>query len=139
MTNASISLSDARPVEILFLDIPVSDVVQRADYIQVFEPWATQYVDAIHEGRFGDAIWARYHMMGGVKSDGKLEGADITVTESITEDAVAYKQGYPEDYAKAVSLFQEYLSQSDGHLDILEIVFRIGREDVSGIRVPESV
>ncbi|KAM0549560.1 hypothetical protein ACHAPJ_009376 [Fusarium lateritium] len=138
MTNTSLSLSDAQPVEILFLDIPVSDVVQRAEYMQLVEPWATLYVDAIHEERFGDAIWARYHMFGGIE-DGKLEGSGMTVVESITQDAVAYKQHNLEDYEKTVSVFQESSSQSDGHSDILEIVFRIYREDVSGIQVPEYV
>lgn len=39
-------------VEQLFLDLPVDNVVQRADGLQLVEPWASQYVDAINTARY---------------------------------------------------------------------------------------
>ncbi|KAM5368003.1 hypothetical protein ACJZ2D_009717 [Fusarium nematophilum] len=131
---SSMSLSDAEPVEQLFLDLPVHQVLQR-DGVPAVEPWASLYIDAIHDGRFGDAIWARYHIMGDV-IDGMIEG--LTVLESITEDAVGYKKYAPEQYAEAVSFYRGTVSSADGHADVIEVILRVDGEDVTGKYVPEG-
>lgn len=59
------SRDETNLVEQLFLDISVYDVVNKTEGIPTYEPWASDYVSAIRENRFGDAVWARYHMMGG--------------------------------------------------------------------------
>lgn len=128
------SLSDAEPVEQLFLDLSVNRVLQR-DGVPTVEPWASLYVDAIHDGRFGDAIWARYNIMGDV-NNGMIEG--LTVLESITEDAVGYKKYAPEQYAEAASFYRGTVSTADGHADVIEIILRIEGEDVTGKHVPEG-
>lgn len=109
--------------------------VLEQDGIQVEEPWGRLYINAIHEGRFGDAIWARYHMLGDVE-DGKVEGEDMTVAESIKQDAIGYKQHDRKDFDKAVSFYKEHMNSGDGHPEVLEIIFGVDREDVSEIELP---
>ncbi|KAH7490874.1 hypothetical protein FOMA001_g2608 [Fusarium oxysporum f. sp. matthiolae] len=128
------SHNDTETPEYLFLDILVKQVLEQ-DGIQVEELWGRLYINAIHEGRFGDAIWARYHMLGDVE-DGKVEGEDMTVAESIKQDAIGYKQHDPEDFDKAVSFYKEHMNSGDGHPEVLEIIFEVDREDVSGIKLP---
>jgi hypothetical protein len=84
------------------------------------------YINAIHEGRFGDAIWARYHITGDV-IDGVIDGR-LTVLESIEEDAVGYKTTAPEEYADAVSFYRGRVSSSDGRVDVVDIIFRVDQE-----------
>lgn len=118
------NLSDASPPEQLFLDLPVDQVVQ-CDGIQPVEPWGSLYINAIHDGRFGDAIWARYHITGQV-NDGMIEGSKgLTVLESIEEDAIGYKTNYPEEYGDAVAFYRGSVSSADGHSDVIEIIFRV--------------
>lgn len=128
------SLSDSQVVETLFLDLPVQQVLER-DGIQPVEPWANLYVDAIHDARFGDAIWARYHIDGDVVN-GMIEG--LTVLQAIEEDAVGYKKYSPEDFSEAVSFYRGTVNSADGHAQVIEIIFRIDGEDVSGRVVPEG-
>lgn len=63
----SANLSELRPVEQLFLDIPIHDILNNNAELQVVEPWATLYIDAIRGERFGNAVWARYHIIGDVE------------------------------------------------------------------------
>lgn len=93
------------------------------------------YIVVIREGRLGDAIWARYQVLGDVE-DGKVEGEDMTVARSIKQDTVGYKQHDREDFDKAVSFYKEHRNSADGHPEALEIIFWVDREDVSGIKVP---
>ncbi|WXC63375.1 hypothetical protein SNK03_009197 [Fusarium graminearum] len=102
-------------VEQLFLDLPVDDIVRRVDGLQLVEPWANQYVDAINTTRYGDAIWARYHIFGDVV-DGKIEGK--TVLESITKHAMGYKMYSEEQFIEAVS-FYKGTSKADGHPEVM--------------------
>ncbi|KAL4722196.1 hypothetical protein ACLX1H_010972 [Fusarium chlamydosporum] len=127
------SIEFAEPVEQLFLDLPVDQVLQR-DGLQVVEPWASQYVNAIHDTRYGDAIWARYHIFGEVV-DGSIEG--LTVLESITQDAMGYKKYAPEQYAQAISLYKD-TSSADGHTDVIEVISHVDGEDLTGKHIPES-
>ncbi|CAG7562043.1 unnamed protein product [Fusarium equiseti] len=75
-------------VEQLFLDVSIYSVVNSVDGIPSIEPWASQYVAALQERRFGDAIWARYHMMGEVEN-GIGADTNLTVRQSIEEDVAA--------------------------------------------------
>jgi hypothetical protein len=75
--------------EQLFLDFRVSDVLDKSVRLPRVEPWASQYCATISEMRYGDAIYARYHMDGraidGVYTDlretkdGSCEWYNITV------------------------------------------------------------
>ena len=121
-------------VEQLFLDLS-PDRISLRDGIHAVEPWATKYIDAIQDARYGDAIWARYHLSGQVK-DGKIEG--LTVIESITEDAMGYKKYAPEQYAEAVSFYKHNNSSSDGRTDVIKIIMRVDVEDLTGKHIPEG-
>ncbi|KAL3602792.1 hypothetical protein FPOAC2_07104 [Fusarium poae] len=85
------SLSDSTPPEMLFLDISVQDVLHNPG-IPAVEPWATLFIDAVHDKRYGDAIWARYHIFGHVV-DGRFE--KLTILETIKDDAMRYKKFEP--------------------------------------------
>ncbi|KAH7229617.1 hypothetical protein BKA60DRAFT_552124 [Fusarium oxysporum] len=128
------SHNDTETPEYLFLDIHMKQVLEQ-DGIQVEEPWGRLYINAIHEGRFEDAIWGRYHMLGDVE-DGKVEGEDMIMAESIKQDAIGYKQHDREDFDKAVSFYKEHMNSGDGHPEVLEIIFGVDREDVRGIKLP---
>lgn len=125
------SVEHAGPVEQLFLDLPVNQVLQR-DGIHVFEPWASQYVNAIEDARYGDAIWARYHIFGDVV-DGRVGG--LTILESITQDAMGYKKHASEQFTEAVSFYKGN-GKVDGHPDVIEIILRISGEDITGKEIP---
>jgi hypothetical protein len=110
-------------VEHLFLDVSLHDVITKR--WPVVEPWATMYVEAVREQRYGDAVWARYHMEGGVENGiiYSPPNPNITVLESIKEDAIGYKISDPEWYAKAL-LFYARTSSSDGHPEVIDIIFQ---------------
>lgn len=110
--------------EQLFLDLPIPDVLNKDHWLPVVEPWARAYVDAINDRRFGDAIWARYHIFGEVKN-GILNNK--TVLEAIEEDAISYRRSEPDIYLEAL-LFYKSRSSTDGHADIIEMLLRIDRE-----------
>lgn len=110
--------------EQLFLDLPIADVLDKDHWLPVVEPWASAYVNAISDRRFGDAIWARYHIFGEVK-DGILNNK--TVLEAIEEDALSYRRGEPDIYLEAL-LFYKGRSSTDGHAEIIEMLVRIDRE-----------
>ncbi|KAI1019944.1 hypothetical protein LB503_006020 [Fusarium chuoi] len=101
------------PVEELFLDISIHEV------------------DSIREQRYGDAIWARYCIEGGVE-DGVIIGQgpnpDMTVLDQIKEDAVEAKINEPRLYAEALELYR-MTSSTDGHPEVLKIIFDTDRMD----------
>ncbi|KAM0547306.1 hypothetical protein ACHAPJ_010441 [Fusarium lateritium] len=130
------SLSDTKAPEQLFLDLSVQEILDKSDRLPVIEPWATSYVGAVRDGRFGDAIWARYHIMGEVTSNGTIEG--LTVLESIEQDAVGYKKYSPDQFSETVSFYANAEISADGHANVIEIILRINEEDVSGRHVPEG-
>ncbi|KAH7137010.1 hypothetical protein B0J13DRAFT_449859 [Dactylonectria estremocensis] len=109
-------------VEQLFLDFSLNDVLSKPPRVPAVEPWATMYVDAILDNRFGDAVWARYQICGTVQ-DGIIEGSNLTVLESIEEDAMGYRAGAPEQYAEAQSFYAS-TSSTDGHPEVIEIILR---------------
>ncbi|KAM0331645.1 hypothetical protein ACHAQA_003324 [Verticillium albo-atrum] len=113
-------------VEPLFLDLTVHEVATNTACIPVVEPWATMYVDAIRDGRYGDAVWARYHITGNV-IDGvipQLGGCkDKTVLESIEEDALEALENSWDLLEEAVELFRQ-TKDSDGHKEVIDLLAR---------------
>ncbi|PNP76531.1 hypothetical protein FNYG_09950 [Fusarium nygamai] len=122
-------------MEQLFLDIPISQVLHPTAGTPVFEPWASSYVNSIRESRFGDAIWARYQMLGQTVN-GLCRGK--TIVERITEDAMGYKKYSSEFYAEAVAFYRANNSSFDGHPEIIEIILRVDTEDLTGKQIPED-
>lgn len=129
------SVQDTKLVEQLFLDLPINEVLHPTKGTRVFEPWASSYVNSIRESRFGDAVWARYQMLGQVV-DGLCRG--MTVIERITEDAMGYKKYSSEFYAEAVAFYRANNSSSDGHPEVIEIILRVDTEDLTGKHIPEG-
>ncbi|KAF5550706.1 hypothetical protein FMEXI_3665 [Fusarium mexicanum] len=129
------SIQDTKLVEQLFLDLPINDVLHPPEWAPVVEPWASSYVNSIRESRFGDAIWARYQMLGQVV-DGLCRGK--TIIERITEDAMGYKKYSSEFYAAAVAFYRANNSSSDGHPEVIEIILRVDTEDLTGKHIPEG-
>lgn len=53
----------------LFLDLRIEDVFDNTTRdSELLEPWASDYVESIRQKRYGDAIWARYHMYGDMEN-----------------------------------------------------------------------
>lgn len=48
-------ISETKPVEQLFLELSIQDILTNRDGM-ADDLWAWKYVDAIRDGRFGDAI-----------------------------------------------------------------------------------
>ncbi|OJJ68413.1 hypothetical protein ASPBRDRAFT_46607 [Aspergillus brasiliensis CBS 101740] len=121
--------------EQLFLDIPIADIINKTARIRLVEPWATRYCTAITEKRYGDAIYARYHIDGRAKDgiytdlrdngDGRFEVHETSVFDMIMEDAREVAQGSPELYIEALRFYRES-SLDDGRRDIIEGLFKIG-------------
>ncbi|KAH7125823.1 hypothetical protein EDB81DRAFT_201278 [Dactylonectria macrodidyma] len=109
-------------VEQLFLDISLNDVLNKTSGLSLVEPWAGMYVDAVLDSRYGDAVWARYQIEGNVQN-GIIDGSNLTVLESIEEDAMGYKVGAPEQYAEAQLLYAD-TNTTDGHPEVIEIILR---------------
>lgn len=90
---AQVVADNVRP-EQHFLDLTIQEVLTNtAGTPAIVEPWGGMYVEALREGRFGDAVWARYHMLVDTVDDiilGDGVNPDISVLESIKEDAVGW-------------------------------------------------
>ncbi|KAJ5389144.1 uncharacterized protein N7496_000212 [Penicillium cataractarum] len=127
--------SETKLVEQLFLDFSIQHILRNeTNRFPIVEPWASDYVNAIREGRYGDAVWARYHIAGDVGvHDGIIEGTDKTVLEMIEEDALGYKVGDPDIYEEALAFYAS-TKPTDGHPEVIEIIMRIGRKDVRALR-----
>ncbi|KAG4274808.1 hypothetical protein FPRO04_09171 [Fusarium proliferatum] len=100
---------ETSPVEQLFLDRSIHDVLTRK--WPAVEPWATMYVDAIREQRYGDVVPS--------PSD------NMPVLDSIREDAEEAKISEPEFYAKALQFFAK-TSPSDGHPEVIQVIIEAG-------------
>ncbi|KAJ5930687.1 hypothetical protein N7466_006180 [Penicillium verhagenii] len=117
--------------EQLFLDFRISDVLDSTKRIPRTEPYASQYCTAISEHRYGDAIFARYHMDGRAENgictntrDGCCETYQIPVFDLIMEDARGYARECPGLYRNALRLFNS-TSLDDGRRDIIEGLNRV--------------
>jgi hypothetical protein len=88
-----------------FLDLRVQDVLDNTAGIDPVEPWATRYIEALRDGRYGDAIWARYHIAGDVEKGLIYDGAgNLTVLQAIEDDARDYRVNDGAMYADAPPL-----------------------------------
>ncbi|KAF5589028.1 uncharacterized protein FSUBG_11279 [Fusarium subglutinans] len=117
-----------RPVEELFLDISIHEVLTQT-MVTFVEPWKTMYIDSIREQRYGDAIWARYCIDGGVENGviiGQGPNPDITILDQIREDAVEAKTNEPGLWAEALELYRA-TSGADGHPEVIKIIFDTDR------------
>ncbi|KAJ6014521.1 hypothetical protein N7540_009112 [Penicillium herquei] len=93
------------------------------------------YVDAIRDTRYGDAIWARYHMFGSAQN-GFIPGPgsdSLHVLEAIKQNALEYKVNDPEEYSQALSLYQT-TNPSDGHPDVIDTIVNLDDEEVAQMR-----
>ncbi|KAJ5715223.1 uncharacterized protein N7483_012404 [Penicillium malachiteum] len=123
--------------EPLFLDYRVSDLLDMTIRMPRFEPWTSQYCTAITEKRYGDALWARYHMSPDAKDgvitdmrdlgNDKFEAHETPVYDEIMMDAKGYAEGNPDTYRKAL-VFYSSTSPSDSHQDIIKGLFGVGAE-----------
>lgn len=120
------------PNEPLFLDIPISRVLNDTDNLGLVEPWASRYVAAIDEKRFGDALWARYHIFGEVVN-GAVGDTNLTVLGSIEEDAMEYKANVPEDFSHALSIYAN-TSSNDTHTEILDLLTTVSQKDTTHLQ-----
>ncbi|KAI1045827.1 hypothetical protein LB505_014497 [Fusarium chuoi] len=121
--------NDAHPVEPLFLEFSIQEVLTNKSWIPLVEPWASQYVTAVREGRYGDAIWARYHIAGDVHNGIVGGTTNMTVLQSIEEDALGYKMNDPEDYANAQKFYAK-TSDHDGHKHVIKVILHPSSEVV---------
>ncbi|GAD95388.1 hypothetical protein FG04489.1 [Paecilomyces variotii No. 5] len=114
-----------RVPEPLFLEYSTEEVLEgnNGRGIPFVQPWGSEYVNAIHGRRYGDAIWARYHIRG--SSDD-----DEAVRKEIEVDARECRENDPYGYADAILLYSDN-SSADGHLDLIEMILRIAKEDAS--------
>ncbi|CAI7593113.1 unnamed protein product [Penicillium glandicola] len=129
----AMNTQDTEIVEQLFLEFSVQEVLQNeTNGFPIVEPWASEYVNAIRDGRYGDDVWARYHIAGDVYG-GIIEGTDKTVLEMIEEEALGYKVSDPEVYDVALSFYAK-TKPTDGHPEVIEIIMRIGSQYVTAIR-----
>ncbi|KAJ5108679.1 hypothetical protein N7456_005354 [Penicillium angulare] len=122
--------------EQLFLDLRVAEVINRTTRIRMVEPWASRYCIAISETRYGDAIYARYHIDGKAKNGictdlratgDTFESYEINVYDMIMEDAREAAEGCPEIFRDAL-LFYSRSSPNDNRRDIIEGLFKIGSD-----------
>ncbi|KAI1028176.1 hypothetical protein LB504_012525 [Fusarium proliferatum] len=107
--NAVAQKKSSHLPEQLFLDIPINDVLQNTSMLPLIEPWSSRYVEAIQSKRYGDAIWARFHMEGDVQDD-----PNDTVLDTIKEDAAGCKVNAPVQFAEAVAFYAS-TSSEDNH------------------------
>ncbi|KAF5622328.1 hypothetical protein F52700_10591 [Fusarium sp. NRRL 52700] len=116
------------PVEELFLDISIHEVLTQT-MVTFVEPWMTMYIDSIQEKRYGDAIWARYCIEGGVENGvilGQGPNPDITVLDQIREDAVEAKTNEPGLWTQALELYRT-ASSADGHPEVIKVILDTDR------------
>lgn len=121
---ASVTSVAGQAPEELFLDLAISDVLNHTSGTKAVEPWASYYVQAVSEGRYGDAIYARYNM-DGLAMNGVYKDTNRTVQEEIQLDAIGYHQGYPEIYAETLSFFSSNHSVADSKPEIIEAIRQV--------------
>ncbi|RHZ49510.1 uncharacterized protein CDV56_106561 [Aspergillus thermomutatus] len=133
----SLNISETKPVEQLFLDLPIQQVLNPSPGTKFIEPWTSLYVDAIRDARFGDAVWARYHIYGDVEN-GIVGGSNnMTVLDVIKEDALLYRVNEPEEYFKAL-FFYAKTSGADGHADVIEVITNLDEREIAEFKAKEE-
>ncbi|KAJ6020424.1 hypothetical protein N7540_005928 [Penicillium herquei] len=121
--------------EELFLDLTIKEVLTKAADKKFAEPWASMYISAIREKRYGDAIWATYHILGDVQEDeeGYIEGTGMTVHDRIEMDAARKRVDNPEMYDQCLEFYED-TSEADGHPDIAELIRLIGQAPFESVK-----
>ncbi|OOF99333.1 hypothetical protein ASPCADRAFT_203108 [Aspergillus carbonarius ITEM 5010] len=121
--------------EQLFLDIPVAEARNPPVGLELAEPWATEYCTAIAERRYGDAIWARYHMFGDTVNgtytewdciEGHYTEWTVSVDEVILEDARGYAQD-PDLYHDALAFYRG-TSERDSRRHLIQALHHIAHQ-----------
>ncbi|KAF4342145.1 hypothetical protein FBEOM_3878 [Fusarium beomiforme] len=110
----------------LFLDIPISQVLAAPPEWGFVEPWAGNYVAALQEERYGDAIWARYQMFGNTSNGTYLDYPGWTVREALELDAIGYRLHERDNWKYALTVYAKS-SKNDTHSDILDLMTDINR------------
>ncbi|KAJ5914308.1 hypothetical protein N7504_003191 [Penicillium tannophilum] len=126
------NISETEPVEQLFLEFPIQDILTNR-HGMADDPWAWKYVDAIRDGRLGDAIWARYHIGGDIEDDIPDASSKMTVLDVIKEDALGYRASEPEEYSKALLIYAK-TSSTDGRPDIIDLIRDLDERDVAQMK-----
>ncbi|KAL4874311.1 hypothetical protein BJY04DRAFT_204096 [Aspergillus karnatakaensis] len=124
----TLTISPTSLPEQLFLDLSNQEVHDSRS--QFKEPWKIMYVDAIHDRRLGDAVWARYHIYGEQEYCPGDPAINRTVQEQIKEDALGYRVNAPGEYFQAL-LFYAATSAADGHADVLGIIANLSEEEIA--------
>jgi hypothetical protein len=132
------NISETKPVEQLFLDLPIQQVLNPNPGTNFIEPWKSMYVDAIRDARFGDAVWARYHIYGDVENGINSGSNNMTVLDVIKDDALSYRVKEPEESFKAL-LFYANTSGADGHADVIEVITNLDEREIAEFKWRRSL
>ncbi|PYH49648.1 uncharacterized protein BP01DRAFT_396325 [Aspergillus saccharolyticus JOP 1030-1] len=119
--------------EQLCLDYSIRDI-QEGRLVAANDPWAPLYLDAIRDGRYGDAVWARYHIGGDVENGIVGGSGGMTVLEVIKENALSYRVSNPEEYFKAVAFYRG-TSKDDGRADVLDVICILDKREIAEMEV----
>ncbi|KAH7210179.1 hypothetical protein BKA60DRAFT_623481 [Fusarium oxysporum] len=95
----------------LFLDVSISEAQSDRPEWGLVEPWTSDYIVALQENRYGDAIWARYQIFG--------------VREAIEEDAIGYRLHARDNWKYAMTIYAK--SSRNIQSDILDLMFDVDR------------
>ncbi|GAQ35621.1 hypothetical protein AtubIFM56815_002842 [Aspergillus tubingensis] len=115
----------------LFLDLDVDQVANGTAGSWIQAPWGESYVSAVRESRYGDAVWARYHMDG--RAVGNIIEADnTTVTKELLDDATGYRLGNTELYNQVATRYNT-TSSNDGHRELVDIIIGVLGEDLKAL------
>ncbi|ENH66515.1 hypothetical protein FOQG_13521 [Fusarium oxysporum f. sp. raphani 54005] len=109
----------------LFLDVSISEAQSDRPEWGLVEPWTSDYIVALQENRYGDAIWARYQMFGDTSNGTYLEYPQWTVREAIEEDAIGYRLHARDNWKYAMTIYAK--SNRNIQSDILDLMFDVDR------------
>ncbi|EWG51919.1 hypothetical protein FVEG_10770 [Fusarium verticillioides 7600] len=107
----------------LFLDLSISEAQSKRHEWGLVEPWTSDYISALEDSRYGDAIWARYQMFGDTSNGTFLEYPQWTVREAIEEDAIAYRVRERDVWKHAMAFYAN--SSQNTQSDILDLIFDV--------------
>ncbi|RSL79434.1 hypothetical protein CDV31_017209 [Fusarium ambrosium] len=54
--DSATSTGESEAIEPFFLEFSIQEVLNNNSWIPVVEPWASQYISAVRDSRYGDAI-----------------------------------------------------------------------------------
>ncbi|KAL4861958.1 hypothetical protein BDV12DRAFT_179598, partial [Aspergillus spectabilis] len=86
----------------------------------------------LRDGRYGDAIWARYHIAGDME-EGIIDddSGNKTVLEVIKEDACDYRVNDADLYTDALTFYSQTSNEDSHATDVLALLRRVGEEDIT--------